>query len=898
MTFLSIHRDFLQFVPLFAFILCGVECVVLSREESRDRRWLSFFAFFFLQGISAAWILWTLALPGAGGDSLGVPLLQAFGYGSLYAFGSPPDASARRKRLMVVLTLALIGLCAAAGVLRGAAAASFAAQGLLALPGAVFAVRFMLSDPALRTRGRPWLVGFAVTFAAFALVSCAGAVTNALFGGWGRDPALLAQAVVSLGLAFTLSMHQWRSFARQNRGFGSLVSRMVIYGSFLSLPLLLAAGGVGTELLGRYAAGELSADSNADTEMVRSTMEARIGEVDRDVSLLSRSPLILPLFLREDQGARAQALDVLNRFAGALEADCVLLDRRGVPLAWSRGSPGAFTRAAHAGTAWFTEALGGGSGRHFTVDPVSRARGYHSSAPVWDLERGIVGVAVVTRNMDSILPSAIQGEAAFLVDEDGLVFFSTRRDLLYRPLWPVEEKKRRAIAADPERGFISGLPIMARKPADQAVVPWGGADSLVTRKFLSVPGWSVVQIGSLLTARQYRLAGLLGTLVVVLVIAVFSAAGQLSLLGEARVERSEAQYRALVEGAPDWISIVDAGGRFMFTNAAGRASLGMEGAGSAGDGRMERLLGQENMRALAGQVDLAMRGSIVSLETPLPSADGEVKVWRLTLVPLRREGTVDGAILIGNDVSEGRRAQARLVRAERLAALGTLAAGVAHHFNNINAVALGYLEILGGEKGLGDSARGYLRAIEDALHRSVEITTHLLPLTTAGGPPEPAVSLSACVDAVLPALRPELEREQVTLALDLGETPALAVNGAQLQFVVREILGNAAHALLGMQVRRIEVRTGTRDDQVFFQVRDTGIGIAPERMSGLFTPFFSGKGEHAPSDSSQTRVRGVGLSLAVAHSIIAAWGGRIEAESTSGAGSTFTVWLPTPLSGE
>ncbi len=69
-------------------------------------------------------------------------------------------------------------------------------------------------------------------------------------------------------------------------------------------------------------------------------------------------------------------------------------------------------------------------------------------------------------------------------------------------------------------------------------------------------------------------------------------------------------------------------------------------------------------------------------------------------------------------------------------------------------------------------------------------------------------------------------------------------------------------------------------------------GIPRTALSGLFTPFFSGKGEHAPPDSSQTRVRGVGLSLAVAHAIVAGCGGRIDVESEEGAGSTFTVRLP------
>ena len=383
-----------------------------------------------------------------------------------------------------------------------------------------------------------------------------------------------------------------------------------------------------------------------------------------------------------------------------------------------------------------------------------------------------------------------------------------------------------------------------------------------------------------------RLAGLLATLVVALVIAMFSAAGQLSLLSEARTRRSESLYRALVEGALDWISIVDPTGTFLFTNKAGRESLGIA------DGQLEALLGEQNMAHLVGMIEVALRGSVVSFEIPLPSADGEVKVWRLTFVPLQREGLPDAAILIGNDVSEARRAEARLVRVERMAALGTLAAGVAHQFNNINAVALGYLQVLASEKGMPAPARGYLRSIEEALERSVEITSRLLPLSIPSGVEAPTADPCAVVRAVASSLEQDLGRDQVSLDLALDEVPPVAVNGEQLAFVMRALLVNAWHALLDQPVRRISVRVASQDGQVMLRVTDTGIGIAAESQSSLFTPFFSEKGEHAPHDSPQSRVKGVGLSLAVAHSIVTGNEGRIEVESAPGAGSTFTVLLP------
>jgi signal transduction histidine kinase len=90
----------------------------------------------------------------------------------------------------------------------------------------------------------------------------------------------------------------------------------------------------------------------------------------------------------------------------------------------------------------------------------------------------------------------------------------------------------------------------------------------------------------------------------------------------------------------------------------------------------------------------------------------------------------------------------------------------------------------------------------------------------------------------------------------------------------------------------LRIATGQTGERAFLRVSDTGIGIEQEDLRGIFTPFHSRKGEHAPPGSPQAMVKGVGLSLAIADSIVKGRGGRIEVESRPGEGSTFTVWLP------
>lgn len=889
--FIAAQRDFITFVSLFAFVICALECAVLNREEG-GRRWLSFLSFFLFQSFAALWLLISPVIPAGQWGSLLILFLQSLSFGSLFAFGPGLNANPRQKLPMVLLSLAIIVACVGIGLVLGTALYSTALRLFLGLPGIVIAARFLLSDPAIRVPGRPWLVALVCTFALLGLLLLLGTAGELFFHGRFADASIVPRAFVSIALAVTLSMHEWRSFARLNRGYGRPRTRLVIYGSFLALPLLLVLGGFVTIRLGLHARDELRSEYRTHTEIIQNAIAAQTGEIDRDASILSASPRIGLFLTQRDAFSRVQAAEALNRHAHALQGTCYLLDTKGSVIASSAGAPDSFIKTSHAGASWFRDAVGGGTGRAFNVDIY--LRGYHASTPVWELTQGIVGVALIVKDMMSLFPPVRPDQNAFLINENGVIFFSTQPGLSYRVLWPLPRATADAMISTRESGVISFSPVLEAKPVDGELVSWAGSTYLASRLFLSIPGWSIVNLGSIDEVLLYRLEGLLATLMVTLVVAIFSTVGQMSLLDEARIERSESLYRALIEGSPNWVSIVDTSGAFTFTNRAGRESLGigMSGASDTSDTSIESILGPEHISELARGVGVASQGSILSFETVLPSASGDTKVWRITLVPLPAGDQEPAAILIANDVTEMRGAEARLVRAERMAALGTLSAGVAHQFNNINAVAMGYLQILEGEPDLPQKVKAYLGSVREALERSVLITTRLLPLSAPQIAVEPTLLLEDAVSAALPSLQPELDREKVSLELSLEDGLAVSINSEQLGFVLEALLVNAWHAVLEQPVRRIHVTTGTVDGEVFLRVEDTGIGIAPDKLSSIFTPFFTEKGEHAAPQSAQARVRGVGLSLAVAHSIVTSREGRIEVESPPGTGARFTVWLP------
>ena len=154
MHFITTQRDLLTFVPLFAFITAAVECVVLSREESPQRRWLSFFGFFLIQGLAFLWTLLSSVIPLPGGAMLAL-LLNALSFGALFAFASPPDAARRRKLMMVGLSLLLIAASMGARVWWGATGGNVLCLLLVTIPASAFAMAFLLGDPAVRAPAGP-----------------------------------------------------------------------------------------------------------------------------------------------------------------------------------------------------------------------------------------------------------------------------------------------------------------------------------------------------------------------------------------------------------------------------------------------------------------------------------------------------------------------------------------------------------------------------------------------------------------------------------------------------------------------------------------------------------------------------------------------------------------------
>jgi PAS domain S-box-containing protein len=243
-----------------------------------------------------------------------------------------------------------------------------------------------------------------------------------------------------------------------------------------------------------------------------------------------------------------------------------------------------------------------------------------------------------------------------------------------------------------------------------------------------------------------------------------------------------------------------------------------------------------------------------------------------------------GAIM---DVTERRRLEARLLVTDRMASLGTLAAGIAHEINNPLAYVLANLdyalEELRIRRESGDVISGLVEARSGAWRVS-EIVRNLKTFSRGDEAPKHVIEVVPVLESAINMAANEI-RHRARLVRDFRQIPPVAASEARLGQVALNLLVNAAQALTVGSAADHEIRIVTYTDErghAVIEVRDTGPGIPPEIRTRIFDPFFTTKQVGG----------GTGLGLSICHSIVAGLGGEITADSDPSGGCTMRVVLP------
>jgi PAS domain S-box-containing protein len=360
-------------------------------------------------------------------------------------------------------------------------------------------------------------------------------------------------------------------------------------------------------------------------------------------------------------------------------------------------------------------------------------------------------------------------------------------------------------------------------------------------------------------------------------------------LAEAELRRQAALFESLL----DAVVVMDLQGGIIDWNRRAEALFGHAKADVVGR-PADELLRASGGDAREDTVLLPLPGEpACAREVTLRRKDGREVVAELVVVPLKdAAGRHVADVAIYRDVTERKQLEARLRLADRMAALGTLAAGVAHEINNPLAYVLGNIVFLegalprGGDQAAPPELTTALADARTGAERIRATVRDLLDLARAREAEAVTdVDVNAALEFTLKVAESQL-RHRARIVRRLEAVPPVAAPESRLSQVFMNLVINAAQAIPEGDPARNEVRIATRFDpvteSVVIEVTDTGCGIAAEDQRRIFDPFFTTK----PVG------QGTGLGLSICHSVVGSLGGEIQVDSAPGRGATFRVRLP------
>jgi PAS domain S-box-containing protein len=355
--------------------------------------------------------------------------------------------------------------------------------------------------------------------------------------------------------------------------------------------------------------------------------------------------------------------------------------------------------------------------------------------------------------------------------------------------------------------------------------------------------------------------------------------------------RSDERFKELIERAPEPIGIAR-DDRFIWCNPAYVAVLGYPTAEALYETSIDRLLPPDEAESRRRRERVIIKGGNVGPATyHARRFDGTTVIVEATSAPCVFEGK-PSVLTMARDVTDRKRLEAQLIQADRLAAIGTMAAGVAHEVNNPLAYVMLNLDWIARKLAEGPhdaaSVAGLAEVLREAhkgTQRVAAIVRELRTFARAGdGESRGRVDLSRVVESAIKIAGHEV-RHRAKVSTSFGAVGPVLANESRLEQVVLNLLLNACHAmpeeLAAVNEVHIEVRAEPGERAVL-EVSDNGTGIPPEVLPRIFDPFFSTK----------PRGVGMGLGLSICHGIVASLGGQISVKSTVD-GTTFRVVLPT-----
>jgi len=359
---------------------------------------------------------------------------------------------------------------------------------------------------------------------------------------------------------------------------------------------------------------------------------------------------------------------------------------------------------------------------------------------------------------------------------------------------------------------------------------------------------------------------------------------------EEALHRSEEKFKEMIDKSPLPIAVVDVNDRIIYNNIQCLKLFGFE-INNSGDilAWWNSAYPDPSYRAQVSEdwysgykIHQKKREIYGPKEYRVTCSDGIVRDIEFHVVPVG-----ENSLVIMNDMTRHRKAEAELLKTKKIESLGIMAGGIAHDFNNILMAIIGNLNLVKLDITEGHRSHNLLDNIEKAAWRARDLTQQLLTFSRGGEPVKKITSIRKILEESVPIVLDGAEiKPEFTIQDNLHDAE---IDEGQISQVIQNLVLNARESMPEGGVLTISAENCRFDgpeglvypgDYIRIIVEDTGKGIAPSIIPNIFDPFFT------------TKKTGAGLGLSVSYSIVKKHNGVIKVSSVEGAGSVFEVFLP------
>lgn len=345
---------------------------------------------------------------------------------------------------------------------------------------------------------------------------------------------------------------------------------------------------------------------------------------------------------------------------------------------------------------------------------------------------------------------------------------------------------------------------------------------------------------------------------------------------------SRSTLRVLFDSIPASIYIIDAGYRLVALNRSRAQQTGKPSEDLLGRVCYAELYQRDTPCTSCRVRETLTSGTTTNRASRMRDAGDELVEWEITTYPIAGDDAkVLQAVILEQDVTEKRRLENILAQSEKLAAVGQLAAGIAHEINNPLTAIIANAQLLQRDLSEDSDLRESVDLIARAGARATQVVRNLLDFARRDQFEPQHIDVNENIRQALALVQHELRAREIILEFQPGERlPLVLASRDHLLGVWLNLLVNAIDAI--EREGLIRVTTFVEAGQLRVTIADNGKGIAPEKLLRIFEPFYTTKASG----------RGTGLGLTVCQRIIKQHGGTIEVESVPGMGSQFSVSLP------